>query len=141
MPSRTRNISGLAFSDRESADCVAFETDFGERVQGLFSKVEFDTALDDPELGMPALVRVLKKRGARALRPTHRKTHGNIGLFACRGKGRALVEDHLNIGAERKLDLDRTLRRKLVPRDPSTWELKTTPASLSLRSGPSDITW
>ncbi len=51
---------------------------------------------------------------ARALGPAQRQLHGALGLLLLGRQFDALVELHLDVGAEQALDLDRPLRRQHV---------------------------
>ncbi len=48
----------------------------------------------------------------RALRPAERKLHRRFGLVMGRGKRRAFIEHHLDVGTEQALHLDGALRRQ-----------------------------
>ena len=108
----------LALADGEAADAVAGEVHADQRFRRAAAQARIDAALHDAEQRLPRR-RPLGEGDARPLGPAQRQLHGALGFLMLGRQFDALVELHLDVGAEQALDLDGALRRQHVPRLPS----------------------
>ncbi|MNH06159.1 hypothetical protein D3C79_655180 [compost metagenome] len=93
----------LGLTHRQTADRIAVEADLQQTVEGDIPQRLVDGALNDAEQGV--LVAQCIKLLAGALGPAQGHLHGLARLFVGRRIGRALVEDHHDVGAQIVLDL------------------------------------
>ncbi len=101
----------LRFADREAADGVALEVEVDEGAGALDAEVRQVAALHDAE---HRLARLLAEGELAALGPAHGQAHRLLDLGALGRQADALVELHLDVGAEQPLDLDGALGAHLI---------------------------
>ncbi len=97
----------LRLAHRNAADGVAVEAEFHQLAGGLLAQVGVDRALDDAEMSLRSVARagfVFRHPVLAALRPAggQRERFRGVGLVA--RVGRAFVEEHRDVRAERALD-------------------------------------
>jgi hypothetical protein len=95
---------------RQPSDGEAVEGVTGQELRRLPAQRRRETALHDREEG---LLGILPRR-ERPQRPPVRAIHGLPQRPGGLGRGQANVEDHHQVGAERRLHLDRSLRCEVV---------------------------
>ena len=98
----------LGLADRDAADGVAVEVEVDQFAGRLLAEVGPDRALDDAEMVLPA--RRPSGVGCRSTQSLQRRAQRVVraerfgGVVALAGVGRALVEEHRDVRAERGLD-------------------------------------
>ena len=100
----------LGFAHGQPADGETVEADGFEAVERFVAQFFVHASLDDAEQRVAVAEAV--ERIARAPRPAFRQPHRLRGFLDARGPGRAFVENHHNIGVERRLNLHRGFRRQ-----------------------------
>ncbi|GJE17963.1 hypothetical protein AIGOOFII_2684 [Methylobacterium marchantiae] len=103
----------LRLAHREAADGVALEVEIGERPGALHSQVGQVAALDDAE---HRLARLLAEPDPAALGPAQGQAHGALDGAALGREAHAFVELHLDVRAEKSLDLDGAFGAHVVGR-------------------------
>ena len=97
------------FAHRQPADGIAVETDLEQALGRFAAQAGIHAALDDAEQGR----RVVAMGRLRAPRPAQRQRHRFARLGLGSRIGRALVEDHDDVGAQRALHGHGAFRRQL----------------------------
>ena len=100
----------LALADREAADRVARKIHADERFRRAPPQLGVRAALHDRKQRLAGL-RLVRESGMRALRPAQRQLHRLLRPVPLGRQLDALVELHLDVGAEQALDLDGALGR------------------------------
>ncbi len=98
----------LSLSHGKTPDGIAVEPGLDERMDTSFPEIGIDAPLHDPKQGL-ARLGARGKSGLAAARPAERQIERGVRLFTRCRKRRALVEHHLNVGAEQALDFDGAL--------------------------------
>ncbi len=110
----------VPLAHRKPTDRIALEIHGHQRLCRAPPQRFVGAALHDAEqrLSRPrAPARPLRQeRVPRPLGPAQRQLHRALDFFALGGELDALVELHLDVGAQQALDLDRSFRRQHVPR-------------------------
>jgi hypothetical protein len=121
----------LGLADRQAPDGVALEVEVHELPRALDPQALHRPALDDAEHRLPGL---LPEGDAAALGPAQGQAHGALGLLVRAGQLHALVELHLDVGAEQPLDLDGALRGQRMGRAVDVGLERDAPSSIFLRA-------
>ena len=104
-------MAACGFPDRQAADGVARKVHGHQRVGRSRAQAGIGAALDDAEQGL-ARPGEVREGALAALGPGERAVDGALDLLARGGQRDALVELHLDVGAEQALDLDGALGRE-----------------------------
>jgi hypothetical protein len=108
-------------ADRQAADGIGIEADLERALDAAVAQIRKRAALHDAELDLAWRRPRHRRIGARlkgeepvaaAPRPAQRALHGRLGLRVGRRPGDALVEDHRDVGADARLDVDDRFRRE-----------------------------
>ncbi len=100
----------LAYS--QAADGITVEADIDQGAGAHLAQIGIDAPLHDAEQRLACLTQ-RRERCLAALGPAERQLQRRPRFVMRRRKRRALVEHHLDVGAEQALHLDGALRRQL----------------------------